>query len=79
MARADVSTELTDEAPVGSTIASVTRRRTPTRVPASRYTSPEWAGRELTHLWPRVWQIACTVDHVATPGDYVLEKAFVVP
>jgi len=70
VARADVSTELTDEAPVGSTIASVTRRRTPTRVPASRYTSPEWAERELTHLWPHVWQIACTVDHVAAPGDY---------
>jgi phenylpropionate dioxygenase-like ring-hydroxylating dioxygenase large terminal subunit len=64
------ATELTDRAPVGSTIASVTRRRTPTRVPASRYTSPEWAERELTRLWPRVWQIACTVDHVAAPGDY---------
>jgi choline monooxygenase len=62
--------ELTDEAPVGSTIASVTRRRTPTRVPASRYTSPEWAERERERLWPRVWQIACTVDHLAAPGDF---------
>jgi nitrite reductase/ring-hydroxylating ferredoxin subunit len=61
---------LTDEAPVGSTIASVTRRRTPTRVPASRYTSAEWAERELQGLWPRVWQIACGVDHVAGAGDY---------
>ena len=21
-------------------------------------------------MWPRVWQIACSVDHVAEPGDY---------
>ena len=64
------ATELTDDAPVGSTIASVTRQRTPSRVPASRYTSPDWAERELARLWPRVWQIACTVDHLAAPGDY---------
>jgi len=64
------SRELTDEAPVGSTIQSVTRRRTPTRVPASRYTSREWADLEVLRLWPRVWQIACTLDHVADPGDF---------
>ena len=64
------TTDLTDEAPVGSTIRSVTRRSTPTRVPASRYTSPRWAELELLHLWPRVWQIACSLDHVAAPGDF---------
>ena len=21
-------------------------------------------------MWPKVWQVACTVDHVAEPGDY---------
>ena len=21
-------------------------------------------------MWPKVWQIACMVDHVAEPGDY---------
>ena len=52
--------ELTDDAPVGETIASVTRRRTPVRVPASRYTSPEWAALEDERLWPSVWQLACT-------------------
>jgi choline monooxygenase len=62
--------ELTDEAPVGQTIASVTRRKTPTRVPASRYTSPEWAALEDERLWPSAWQIACSLDHVANPGDY---------
>ncbi len=42
----------------------------PTRVPAARYYSPEFARLEREHLWPRVWQVACTLDHVAEPGDY---------
>lgn len=60
-----------EDAPVGSAItAAVGASSTPTRVPTTRYTSPEFAARELEHLWPRVWQIACTVDHVSEPGDY---------
>jgi choline monooxygenase len=62
--------ELTDQAPVGETIESVTRAREPTRVPALRYTSPEWAQRELEQLWPRAWQIAGTIDHAPEPGDF---------
>lgn len=42
----------------------------PTRVPAARYYSPEFARREAEGVWPRVWQVACSVDHVAEPGDY---------
>jgi phenylpropionate dioxygenase-like ring-hydroxylating dioxygenase large terminal subunit len=41
----------------------------PVRVPAARYTDPAFAELEQARLWPRVWQIACTVDHVAQPGD----------
>jgi phenylpropionate dioxygenase-like ring-hydroxylating dioxygenase large terminal subunit len=41
----------------------------PTRVPAARYTDPGFAELEARDLWPRVWQIACTVDHVSAPGD----------
>ena len=41
----------------------------PTRIPAARYTSPAFADLEHERLWPHVWQIACTVDHVAHPGD----------
>jgi len=40
------------------------------RVPVYRYLSAEFARLEEQRLWPRVWQIACTVDHVAEPGDY---------
>jgi len=59
-----------DDAPVGRTIASVTPVSEPVRIPAERYTSPDWAAREHERLWPRVWQVACTVDHLAEVGDY---------
>jgi choline monooxygenase len=62
--------EVTNEAPVGATIGAVSERRTPVRVPASRYISPEWAALEHERLWPHVWQLACTVDHVRDPGDW---------
>lgn len=42
----------------------------PTLVPAERYYSPEFAALEVQRMWPRVWQVACMVDHVAEPGDY---------
>jgi phenylpropionate dioxygenase-like ring-hydroxylating dioxygenase large terminal subunit len=42
----------------------------PVRVPASRYTSALFAAAEAERMWPRVWQVACTLDHVRDPGDY---------
>jgi len=48
---------------------SQTRRRT-TQIPTARYTLPAWKALEDARLWPRVWQIACTVDCVPSPGDY---------
>lgn len=42
----------------------------PTLVPAERYYSPEFAALEVQRMWPKVWQVACMVDHVAEPGDY---------
>jgi choline monooxygenase len=62
-----VANELTDEAPVGATIT--TGGREPVTIPASRYVDPAFAELEHERLWPRVWQVACSVDHVATPGD----------
>lgn len=62
--------ELTDDAPVGATIASVPSAAAPIRVPSARYTSPAWAQMEAQRLWPHVWQLAGTVDHVAEPGDW---------
>jgi len=54
----------------GSTIESVSSAAQPVRVPASRYTDPDFAAAELEHVWPRVWQIACSIDHVSEPGDW---------
>ncbi len=36
------------------------------------YTSREFLQRELTHLWPRVWQFACREEEIPTPGDISL-------
>jgi phenylpropionate dioxygenase-like ring-hydroxylating dioxygenase large terminal subunit len=64
-------TELRTDEPVGTAITTTgSAKGSPTRVPASRYTSPEFAQREMQLMWPRVWVIACSVDHVAEPGDY---------
>lgn len=41
----------------------------PYRVPADRYTSERARQLEAERLWPRVWQFACTLDEVASPGD----------
>lgn len=42
----------------------------PVRVSTARYTSAGYAAREDELLWPHVWQLACTLDHVAAPGDF---------
>ncbi len=42
----------------------------PVAIPTSRYVSPEFARLERDRLWPRVWQLACSLDHVANPGDF---------
>jgi phenylpropionate dioxygenase-like ring-hydroxylating dioxygenase large terminal subunit len=44
--------------------------RRPTLVPAERYYSAAFAQLEVDRMWPKVWQLACTVDHVAETGDY---------
>lgn len=60
--------ELTDDAPVGSTIE--TGPLGPATVPATRYTSPAWADLEAERLWPHTWQIAGARGQVAEPGDW---------
>jgi phenylpropionate dioxygenase-like ring-hydroxylating dioxygenase large terminal subunit len=41
----------------------------PSRIPIAHYTSREWHQQETHRLWPRVWQMACHVSHIARPGD----------
>ena len=47
----------------------------PSLVPKARYTSAEFAAREHARMWPRVWQVACSVDHVASAGDWFEHRA----
>ena len=39
-------------------------------IPVSRYTDGAFAELEHARLWPRVWQFACSLDHVSSPGDF---------
>jgi choline monooxygenase len=55
--------------------ASGLDRSGPTLVPVDRYISPEWKALEDEKVWPKVWQIACSVDHVAEPGDFYEYRA----
>ena len=53
------------------------RERVPYRaasreVPVERYTSRQWHERERTHLWRRVWQMACREEHLPEVGSYVV-------
>src|SRR5262249_28370635 len=41
------------------------------RVPARRYYDPEFYEMECELLWPRVWQMACRLDEIPNPGDFV--------
>ena len=43
----------------------------PDFVPAERYYDPEFADLERAHLWPRVWQMACRLEEIPAPGDFV--------
>ena len=43
----------------------------PDRVPARRYYDAEFFAMEAELLWPRVWQMACRLEDIAKPGDYV--------
>jgi choline monooxygenase len=45
-------------------------RVSPVAIPTYRYTSPDFARLEMDRLWPRVWQLACTLDQVANAGDW---------
>jgi phenylpropionate dioxygenase-like ring-hydroxylating dioxygenase large terminal subunit len=45
--------------------------RDPRRVPKERYFDREFFELEKEHLWPRVWQMACRLEEIPEPGDFV--------
>ena len=58
--------EIVGTAVAGSPLAA----DAPVRIPVERYISAGFAELEHERLWPRVWHVACAVDHVADPGDW---------
>ena len=55
---------------------------TPDRIPSRRYYDPEFFALENEHLWPHVWQMACRLEEIPRPGDYIvyriLDKSVIV-
>jgi len=47
------------------------RMERPDRVPAQRYYDPQFYAMENERLWPRTWQMACRLEEIENPGDYV--------
>ena len=45
--------------------------RDPELVPAKRYFDPGFFEAEKAGLWPRVWQMACRLEEIPEPGDFV--------
>ena len=41
-------------------------------IPASRYTSQEFAALEREKMWPYVWQFAAREEDLPESGDYVV-------
>lgn len=42
-----------------------------TKVPAPRYYDPFFADLENERLWSRTWQMACRLEEIPDPGDFV--------
>lgn len=56
---------------VGTAISSMgSANGSPTMIPTYRYTSPEFMQTEIEKVFAKAWLVACSVDHVAEPGDY---------
>jgi phenylpropionate dioxygenase-like ring-hydroxylating dioxygenase large terminal subunit len=47
------------------------RMRDPLHVPRDRYFDRNFFELEKEHLWPRVWQMACRLEEIPEPGDFV--------
>jgi phenylpropionate dioxygenase-like ring-hydroxylating dioxygenase large terminal subunit len=41
------------------------------RAPKERYYDPAFYELENEQLWPRVWQMACRLEEIPEPGDYI--------
>ena len=62
---------ITDEARTATGRAVPFAMRDALHVPRERYYDREFFELEKEHLWPRVWQVACRLEEIPEPGDFV--------
>jgi len=43
----------------------------PIRIPVERYYATDFASLEKEKLWKRAWQLACRLEDIPRPGDYI--------
>ncbi len=43
----------------------------PDRIAAARYYDQDFFDMECEHFWPHVWQMACRLEEIPEPGDFV--------
>ncbi len=43
----------------------------PERIPVARYYDEDFYRLETEHLWPHVWQMACRLEQIPEPGDWI--------
>ena len=48
----------------------------PDRIDARRYHDREFYELEREKLWPHVWQMACRLQEIERPGDFVVYEIF---
>lgn len=41
-------------------------------MPVDPYLSREWFDKEVEHVWKKKWQLACRLEEISKPGDYVV-------
>ena len=41
-------------------------------IPIERYLSQEWHWLEVERVWRKTWQVACRIEEIPNPGDYVV-------
>ncbi|MFN3590584.1 MAG: aromatic ring-hydroxylating oxygenase subunit alpha [Thermaurantiacus sp.] len=59
--------------PVPAALRDCGRARVPVRpIDRHRYIGPEFARREQARLWSRCWQMACRLEDIPEPGDYIV-------
>jgi nitrite reductase/ring-hydroxylating ferredoxin subunit len=55
----------------GSALPVPYAMESPDRVPKERYFDPDFYAMEAERLWPRVWQMACRLEEIPQPHEFV--------